>query len=231
MSQEIRVFFTKYNDPPYVKLEKLQIIIKLANETNIDQVISELKEYLHNNSRYANEVDVDFVRNSVRALGKCAVKIPSASDKCVSTLLDMIKSGVNYVVQEAIVVTKDIFRKYPLKYEGIIPALCKHLESLDEPDAKAALVWIIGEYAERVENASTLLEHFLQDFKLEKEKVQLHLLTSTVKLFLKHSQDCQALVQKILQDATMSENPDIRDRAYIYWRLLSTSPQVCKVYC
>ncbi len=50
-----QVFFCKYNDPIYVKLEKLDIMIALANERNIDQVLLELKEY-------ATEVDVDFVR-------------------------------------------------------------------------------------------------------------------------------------------------------------------------
>lgn len=44
LNQEMRVFFTKYNDPLYVKLEKLDIILKLSNEENIDQVLSELKE-------------------------------------------------------------------------------------------------------------------------------------------------------------------------------------------
>ena len=44
LNQEMRVFFTKYNDPPYVKLEKLEVIIKLCTEANIDQVLSELKE-------------------------------------------------------------------------------------------------------------------------------------------------------------------------------------------
>lgn len=33
-----QVFFCKYNDPLYVKMEKLEIMIKLANERNIDQV-------------------------------------------------------------------------------------------------------------------------------------------------------------------------------------------------
>jgi len=32
------VFFCKYNDPIYVKLEKLEIMIKLASEKNVDQV-------------------------------------------------------------------------------------------------------------------------------------------------------------------------------------------------
>jgi AP-1 complex subunit beta-1 len=51
----VQVFFCKYNDPIYVKMEKLEIMIKLANDKNIDQVLLEFKEY-------AQEVDVDFVR-------------------------------------------------------------------------------------------------------------------------------------------------------------------------
>ena len=31
----------------------------------------------------------------------------------------------------------------------IISELCQNLDSLDEPDAKASMIWIVGEYAER----------------------------------------------------------------------------------
>ena len=47
------------------------------------------------------------------------------------------------------VVIKDIFRKYPNKYESIIATLCENLDALDEPEARASMIWIIGEYAER----------------------------------------------------------------------------------
>ena len=51
-----------------------------------------------------------------------------------------------------------------------------------------------------------------------------------VKLFLKKPSNNQGLVQKVLQQATAnSDNPDIRDRAYIYWRLLSGDLDVAKV--
>jgi vesicle coat complex subunit len=223
LSEEVRVFFTKYNDPPYVKLEKLEIIVKLASESNIEQVISELKEY-------ANEVDVDFVRKSVRAIGRCAIKIPAASDRCVTALMELLGLGVNYIVQEAIVVMKDVFRKYPAKYEGTIPTLCSNLESLDEPESKASLVWIIGEYAHRIDNAGELIEHLSQNFKYENSRVQLQLITATVKLFLKRPGSAQSLVQQILKEATeQNEKPDIRDRAFIYWRLLSSNPETAKV--
>jgi hypothetical protein len=43
---------------------------------------------------------------------------------------------VSYVVQEAVVVIKDIFRRYPNQYESIITVLCESLDTLDEPEAK-----------------------------------------------------------------------------------------------
>jgi len=222
LRHEMKVFFVKYNDPIYVKLEKLDIMIRLASQANIAQVLSELKEY-------ATEVDVDFVRKSVRAIGRCAIKVEQSAERCVSTLLDLIQTKVNYVVQEAIVVIKDIFRKYPNKYESIIATLCENLDTLDEPEARASMIWIIGEYAERIDNADELLESFLDSFQDENTQVQLQLLTAIVKLFLKHPTDTQELVQQVLSLATQdSDNPDLRDRGFIYWRLLSTDPAAAK---
>ncbi|CDW58173.1 B2-adapt-app C and Adaptin N and Alpha adaptinC2 domain containing protein [Trichuris trichiura] len=222
LKHEMKVFFVKYNDPIYVKMEKLDIMIRLASQANIAQVLAELKEY-------ATEVDVDFVRKSVRAIGRCAIKVEASAERCVQTLLDLIQTKVNYVVQEAIVVIKDIFRKYPNKYESIISTLCENLDTLDEPEAKASMIWIIGEYAERIDNADELLDSFLEGFGDENTQVQLQLLTAIVKLFLKRPSDTQELVQRVLSLATQdSDNPDLRDRGYIYWRLLSADPITAK---
>ncbi|KGN43495.1 beta-adaptin-like protein C [Cucumis sativus] len=223
LAHEIKVFFCKYNDPIYVKVEKLEIMIKLASDRNIDQVLLEFKEY-------ATEVDVDFVRKAVRAIGRCAIKLERAAERCISVLLELIKIKVNYVVQEAIIVIKDIFRRYPNTYESIIATLCESLDTLDEPEAKASMIWIIGEYAERIDNADELLESFLESFPEEPAQVQLQLLTATVKLFLKKpTEGPQQMIQAVLNNATVeTDNPDLRDRAYIYWRLLSTDPEAAK---
>ena len=223
LENEIKVFFCKYNDPIYVKMEKLEIIIKLVNERNIDQVLLELKEY-------ATEVDVDFVRKSVSAIGRCAVKLERAAERCIGVLLELIQTKVNYVVQESVIVIKDIFRRYPNRYESIIATLCDNLDTLDEPQAKASMIWIIGEYAERIDNADELLDTFLETFEEEDPAVQLQLLTATVKCFLKNPEETQDMVQRVLDLATEeSDNPDLRDRGFIYWRLLSTDPEAAKL--
>mmetsp|Transcript_77127 Transcript_77127/g.178903 ORF Transcript_77127/g.178903 Transcript_77127/m.178903 type:complete len:911 (+) Transcript_77127:109-2841(+) len=222
LAADVKMFFCKYNDPVYVKLEKVDIMVMLVTEKNFEQVLLELKEY-------ATGVDVDFVRKSVRSIGRVAVKLERACERAISVLLELIETKVNYVVQEASVVVKDIFRKYPLRYEQVLSALCDSLEVLDEPEAKASMIWILGEYAERIDNVDELLDTFLANFHDEPLMVQMQLLTGIVKLFLKKPQSTQDMVTKVLKSATEeSNNHDIRDRGYIYWRLLSTNPEGAK---
>lgn len=222
LSGEIRVFFCRYNDPIYVKMEKLELIVLLCTERNAEQVLLELKEY-------ATEVDVDFVRKATRAIGRIAIKLERSAEKCINVLLDLIKTRVNYVVQESVIVIKDIFRRYPNRYESIIATLCDNLESLDEPEAKASMIWIVGEYASRIDNADELLENFLDNFVDETSEVQLQLLTAAVKLYLKRPEDSKQLMEDVLNMSTeRSDNPDLRDRGYIYWRLLASDPEAAK---
>ena len=222
LRNDIRVFFCKYNDPIYVKVTKLELIFMLATDKNIKEVLAELREY-------ATEIDVHFVRKSVRAIGKLAIKIESAAQDCIDSLLELVATKVSYIVQEATVVIRNIFRKYPNRYESIISILCQNLDSLDEPEAKAAMIWVIGEYADRIENSDVILDDFLYSFADEPVEVQLALLTATVKLFIQRPTKGQVLVPKVLKWATEeTDNPDLRDRGYMYWRLISTDPELAK---
>jgi len=222
LKNDVRVFFCKYNDPIYVKLAKLEIMYRLARAENANEVLAELQEY-------ASEVDIDFVRKAVRSIGRLAIKVELAADSCIQVLLELIETNVTYVVQEAIIVIKDIFRRYPGKYEGVIPVLCQHLEALDEPESKAAMVWIIGQFANRIDNADELLDDLLYTFLEESVEVQLALLTAAVKLFVYKPQSDRPkdLVHKVLKWATEEvDNPDLRDRGFMYWRMLAINPSV-----
>ena len=62
---------------------------------------------------------------------------------------------------------KDIFRKYPNKYESVIAPMCQALESLDEPNAKASMIWILGEYIDIIDNVADILDTMLDTFHEE----------------------------------------------------------------
>lgn len=89
--------------------------------------------------------------------------------------------------------------------------------------------FLAGEYADRIDNAPELLENFIEHFDDENPSVQLQLLTAIVKLFLKRPEDAKELVGQVLNLATSNaDNPDLRDRGYVYWRLLSTDPEAAQ---
>ncbi|KAF5381023.1 hypothetical protein D9615_003918 [Tricholomella constricta] len=222
LKNDVKVFFCKYNDPIYVKLAKLEIMYRLARAENASEVLAELQEY-------ASEVDVDFVRKAVRSIGRLAIKVEESADNCIQALLGLIETKVSYVVQETVIVTKDIFRRYPGKYEGIIPKLCENLDLLDEPESKAAMIWVLGQFSDRIDNSDELLDDLLYTFLDESVEVQLALLTAAVKLFIYKSKSdtTKELVHKVLKWATEDvDNPDLRDRGFMYWRMLAVNPAV-----
>lgn len=227
LMNEVRVFFCKYNDPLYVKMEKLDVLMALVTPDNVLQILMELKEY-------ANEVDVEFARKVIRGIGFCAMKdtLSSSTDRCMGVLVELVKGRIPHVVQESVVVIKDVLRKFPNQYESVVTSLASeavdHLD--DDPEAKAAMIWIVGEYADRIDNATETLGNFLESFPEEDPVVQLQLLTAAVKLFLLlPTTESQRLIQLVLSSATTdTDNLDLRDRAYMYWRLLSSDPELAK---
>lgn len=75
----IKVFFCKFNDPVYVKMEKIDILVMVADKKNYEMILNELKEY-------SNDMEMELVRNSVKAIGKIILKIDEACKKAVTII-------------------------------------------------------------------------------------------------------------------------------------------------
>jgi len=43
-------------------------------------------------------------------------------------------------------------RRYPNRYESIIKDFCDNLKALNFADERAAMIWIVGEYADKISN-------------------------------------------------------------------------------
>lgn len=216
LSKDIRVFFCKYNDPSYVKMEKLDIIVTICSSQTAQLVLDELNEY-------CNEVDVAFVRKTVRSIGQIALKVEAAARRCVDILVALVQGKADYAIEESIIVMCDILRKFPGIFDGIISSVVKNVTSVKDPRAKAASIWILGEYCNRIERVDELLDPYLDTFHDEPPSVQLQLLASLVKVYINDPEKTRDQLQFILTAATKEKCiPDVRNRGMIYWRLLST---------
>jgi len=216
-----KVFFIRNTDPIFVKLEKLEILSKITNEKNFEVVLTELREY-------ANWLEIEFTRKAIRMIAQIGVKIEKATKKALELTLDILKSGGDYVIEESTFALSEILRHYPsVATESFIKEAIGKMKNVNEPEAKAGFAWILGEYNDQIPSAGELIKSLAETCLEEAPMVQLQILLCAVKYYVKTEEsDADSFIIKLLrQVGEESENPDIRDQAYIYWRLLSTDAQ------
>jgi vesicle coat complex subunit len=90
----------------------------------------------------------DLDGEAIEAIGRCALQVESASDTCLSCLVNLISCQRENVVCAAVVVLKRL-----LHSEAPIPLLkriIKLMESIKSPSARACVIWLICTHIEKV---------------------------------------------------------------------------------
>ncbi|KAF6176351.1 hypothetical protein GIB67_011140, partial [Kingdonia uniflora] len=213
-SSDYKHFYCQYNEPSYVKKLKLDMLTAVANESNTYEIVTELCEYVAN-------VDVPIARESVRAVGKIALQQYDVN-AIVDRLLQFLEMEKDYVTAETLVLVKDLLRKYPQWSQDCI-AVVGNISSknVQELKAKAALIWMLGEYSQDMLDAPYILESLIDNWDDEHSaEVRLHLLTAVVKCFFRRPPETQKALGAALAAGLADSHQDVHDRALFYYRLL-----------
>lgn len=218
MRVDVATFFCHHNDPIFIQDTKLEIMYLLAGKANLSVVLREL-------TQYATLDDVSMCRKSIRAMGNLAVKISEGATECVDVLVSLAESGIPHIVQETVIVMKNIYRKYPETVTSkTLDLFIQYSDEITEPEPKASFLWIVGSFPELVPRALDVLKDFAYSLESEPIEVQLTLLTAVVKHYLVDP-SAKELTLDVLKRCSEMKDPDIRDRAMFYWKALSTQDE------
>ena len=66
-----------------MKLEKIEILIKVVDEKNAESILGELQDY-------SNDIDMDLVTASVKAIGQIILKVTKAVSKAVQIITEIV---------------------------------------------------------------------------------------------------------------------------------------------
>lgn len=69
-----------------MKLEKIEILVKVVDEKNAENILGELQDY-------CNDIDIDLVSASVKAIGQIILKVTKAVTKAVQIITDIVQNG------------------------------------------------------------------------------------------------------------------------------------------
>ncbi|KAK9822016.1 hypothetical protein WJX74_000790 [Apatococcus lobatus] len=206
-------FFCRVNEPSYIKHIKLDILTAVADETNAYDIATELTEYV-------NDIDEQLARAAVRAVGRISLEVHEVGG-IVERLLEFLEIGKSHVTAETIIQMKDLLRTFPDIAEVCLASIASaNVQDVDEPEARAAFVWILGEHGQSIQDAPYLLEPLAASFASEEVSVRIALLSAASKLFFQRPPECQQLLGAVLTAAAADSNIDIHDRALLYYRLL-----------
>ncbi|KAI1722080.1 non-SMC mitotic condensation complex subunit 1 domain-containing protein [Ditylenchus destructor] len=206
----LKSFFIRGSDTIHVKQLKLQVLTSLVSETNVQLVIRELQAYLQMQ---------DLAGSAIEAIGRCALKVESASDICLTCLINLISSSKESVVCAAVVVLKRLLHAdAPLP---LLKRVVKLIDSVKAPTARACVIWLVVTHIDKVEYlAPDLLRKVAKTFCDEADCVKLQALNLAVKLWVTDREKCELLIRYVLQLARYDRSYDIRDRCRFLRNLL-----------
>lgn len=204
----LKSFFVRTSDPTHIKLLKLEILTNLATETSISVILREFQTYISSN-------DKEFVAATIQAIGRCASNIKEVTDTCLNGLVSLLSNRDEAVVAESVVVIKKLLQTgQPGEHRDIIVQMAKLVDYISVPQARASILWLLGEYSERVPRiAPDVLRKMAKTFINEENIVKLQILNLAVKLYLTNPKQTRLLLQYVLSLARYDQNYDIRDRA------------------
>ena len=214
-SGDFKHFFCRYNDPVCVKVLKLEILTTIASVSNVQEIVEELSEYV-------TDTDNSVARGSVSAVGSMGVKVAEMAGIVIDALMKFVGYDISDVSAEAVICMQKLLRKYPVHADKIIAKMPDFLRTIDEPEAKKALLWMLAEYGHVIPEAPYLFEPLVEGFSEEtSQAVRLELLATATKLFFRRPAEMQAMLGTLLEEAISDASfTDVHDRAMLYYRLL-----------
>ena len=222
-SANITVFFCQQDEPTYIQLAKLDIMQILTNDQNVNCVINELRNY-------CDWYNQQLAKRSISELGRICLTFEDAADTCIECFTDLIdKCEQDFILEQCICETVNIMRRYQGKKQinDLIQMIITKTEGeVDDPTTKSALVWILGQCYN--EYAANLLDSiYIESFLEETTEVQLSILTAVVKTYISKPSEYGPMLRRLIPRATLEVNdPDLRDRAYSYMKILAENSAI-----
>lgn len=165
-----------------LKLEVLALIFPHSPSQTKSLILNELEHF----SRGTNKA---LVREAVRAIGRCAQGDPATAPRCMRLLLGQITSLDGTLAAESLTVIRHLIQLDPQAHMGTVVRLAKNLDSATDPQARATIIWLVGEFSglNGEDNiAADVLRILLKDFANESEVAKRQLVLLAAKVYLHH---------------------------------------------
>ncbi|XP_064877091.1 AP-4 complex subunit beta-1 [Oncorhynchus nerka] len=212
MGEHYKRFFCGYAEPPYIKQNKMQVLVELVNDDNVAMVLDELRGY-------CTDVNTETSQTAINAIGSIG---RSYTDRCLAILTGLLGLKQEHITSAVLQTLRDLVWVCPQCGDAVCSALEGWDDNVQDSQGRGALLWLLGVYGDRVTGAPYLLEDCIDGVRSEvSAEVKTELLTATLRLFLSRPAETQDMMGRLLVYCIEEEvDMCVRDQALLYYRLL-----------
>lgn len=163
-----------------LKLEILTLIFPHAPSHVKSLILNELEHFSRGS-------DKALVREAVRAIGRCAQTDAATAPRCLRLLLGQITSVDGTLAAESLTVIRHLIQQDPTAHVATVVRLAKNLDSATDPQARATIIWLVGEFSalNGEDNiAADVLRILLKEFVSESEVAKRQIVLLGAKVYL-----------------------------------------------
>ena len=216
------LFLCKYNEPSYLRVKKIEMLPILTTENNAIEIIDELVMCASGNSEVV-------VLAATTAIGNIASAHPDMFHNCLQKLLDLLHLNMDHVTNAVLVVLQNTAFMNLNDIETTMQELAKCLPQITSNDGQDALLWMLGEYGQHLENSAYILEEYINNVESMSCDLKLNCIVASAKLFFKRPAQCQEMFGCILEECMSSNDVLVKETARYYYNMLKTDVNEAKL--
>ena len=201
-------FLVRATDSPAIsrlKFEILTLIFPHCEPHMKEMILSELEHF-------TRAADAALVRESVRAIGRCAQVESTASTRCLRLLLSQLSSQDGNLVAESLTVIRHLIQQDPPAHVQTVIRLAKNLDNTTNPEARATIIWLVSEFSglpEEENIAPDVLRILAKGFADESEAAKLQIVLLAAKVYLHYLIRTAPAVSEEAPDAPSTQDSEV----------------------
>lgn len=221
---EVRSFFINTNDPLYVKINKIKVLIKVVNYKDtrqLEQVFGELREY-------TRDFEIEFSSMAIKGLVELSIK--SNNSKCIKKSQEYLLELMEFQdmhTDECLIGLNNLLRfitneNKKFNFDNFLNLIgnWENVELiLQNSIAKISYLSLMSQYPENFGDIKSKIIGFKENFLEEDINTQMSIIITVIKLY-KYINDDNLINEILLISQKNAIDVDIRDLSIIYQRCL-----------